>query len=706
MGARPAAAVSAGAARLAALAAVLPVVAVVIGAVVVVSGVVVSGVVLSGVEVSAGVVSAGAPVGGTGPVPASAAPAHARPVTTAEGTDLDERIQILDVEESASEIVLEVAVPPSIGRLAPVEANFAVTDGGQLVGLAVEPIEAPADTVIALDASGSMRGSALEAAKTAAAAFLDTLPAQARVGLLSFGDTVVTHRAPTLDRAALLADLARLEAGGDQTVLWDALVAAADLAGSADGRSAVVVLSDGDDTASAADPQEAVRRLGAGAVSLYAVAIESPDTDLAALEEAAQLAGGQFLATSDLDRLGTLYTDIAGRLANRYRLRFAPAGSGQRTVVVSVAAAGDRVATARITVGRGGAGPGTTLADPTPAGDPAGAAGGGDPSDPVDEVVLGPVTAPAPGLLAAPELRWVGLGSLFTALALVGAIVTRPSGRVRLNAAAGADRLGGMNARLGQAADRFISRHDRGGRIDSRLEAAEVNLRPGEFAVAWLVPTALAALVAWLLAGPALAPVVVAVSVVAVVVLLRVRASRLRGRFADQLTETLSIMAGSLRAGQSLPRAIELVVTEAPSPTAEQFHRIAFEVRVGRDLTESIEDAATRMASPDLLWLAKAVDINRELGGDLSEIMDNVAATIRERRTVARRIDALSAEGRATAWLLLSMPVALFLFSWWRTPDNIQLLLTEPIGRVLLGAAVTGMVLGHLWIRHLVKPRY
>ncbi len=112
------------------------------------------------------------------------------------------------------------------------------------------------------------------------------------------------------------------------------------------------------------------------------------------------------------------------------------------------------------------------------------------------------------------------------------------------------------------------------------------------------------------------------------------------------------------------------------------------------------------MASPDLEWLAQAVDINRELGGDLTEILDNVAATIRERRTVARQIDALSAEGRATGWVLLVMPIVLFLFSWWRTPDSIETLVTEPFGRLLLAAAVAGMTVGHLWIRHLVKLKY
>jgi tight adherence protein B len=472
---------------------------------------------------------------------------------------------------------------------------------------------------------------------------------------------------------------------------------AADLtAGSETGNSSIVVLSDGDDTASAAGPADVALELNAGSTALYAVAIESPDTDLVALEDTVDLVGGHFLATTDIGQLESLYTDIAGRLANRYRLRFAPAQQGERTVVVSVAA-GSSVTTARVTVGRGVGKP------PQP-----GAIDGEPP--PVinvdDQPVLGAVVVPAVGRFAGPTMLGVGLGSTFAALAIVGLILVRPTGQVRLDTAVGVDRLGGISTRLGEAADDLISRHDRGSRIDARLEAADVNLRPGEFVLAWLLATVAVSLTSLVLFGLSAGLLVAAASVAAGFLFLRVRANRRRSRFADQLTDTLGIIAGSLRSGQSLPMSIELVAGEAPSPTAEEFHRIAFEVRVGRDMTESIRDAARRTASPDLEWVAQAVDINRELGGDLSEVMDNVAATIRERRTVARQIDALSAEGRATAWLLLAMPIILFLFSWWRTPDSVATFVTEPIGRLLLIVAVLGMTVGHFWIRHLVRLKF
>ncbi len=618
-------------------------------------------------------------------------------------SETGDQIQVLGVDESGPEVVIDIAVPPSLGRLAPTTENFEVADGGQLVDLSVAPAGTAADIVLVIDTSGSMQGSAIAAAKAAASSFLDAVADDARVGLISFGDEVVTHQAPTVDRAGVLADLAELEATGQETALWDALLIAAEtLDGSEDERSSVIVLTDGDDTASAAEPGDVVGRLGGGGAALYAVAIESRDTDLAALEAAVDGIGGLFLPATDIGQLNELYTDIAGRLANRYRLRFEPLVDGERTVVIA-AASETGAATARTVIGRGTSG---SLDGPAA---PSGEAAGPGPPPVINigqQPVLGLVATPSPGVLGSPTTLRLGLASIFAALTVAGVLVLRPRPPVRINAAASADRIGGVNVRLGRAADRIILRHDRAKRVDRRLEAADINLRPGEFVLIWLLLTGAVAVLVWATVGLVAAGLVVGVAALAAHLLLSVRAGRRRARFADQLTETLGIMASSLRAGQSLPRSIELVASEAPSPTAEQFHRIAFEIRVGRDLTESIQDASERMKSPDLQWLAQAVDINRVLGGDLTEILDNVATTIRDRRTVARQVDALSAEGRATGWVLLAMPILLFLFSWWRTPENINRLVTDSVGQILLGVAVSGMLIGHLWIRKLVKVSY
>ncbi|MGI9595016.1 MAG: vWA domain-containing protein, partial [Acidimicrobiales bacterium] len=397
--------------------------------------------------------------------------------------ELDGEIQVLRVDEADDAVILEVTVPPAFGRLAPIDENFGITDGGQLVDVTIDPLRTPADAILVLDTSGSMEGSALDAAKAAARSFIETLPDDVEVGLVTFGETVVIHREPSLDRTGPLSDIDGLGAADGETALWDALVAAAGLIDTSDGGPAsLVVLSDGDDTISSATRSDAVERLGSSSAVLYAVAIESPDTDLLALEEAVDQVGGQFLTTTDLAQLDSLYVDIAGRLANWYQLWFAPTQKGTRTVVVSVAGDG-AVATAQLTLtGDGGV-----------------TAGPGDGPAPVlnvdDQPVLGPVAAPGPLPVAGSTLLRIGIGSMFGAFAVVGLLVARPPSQVRLATVAGADRVVQINARLSRTADRLISRHDSKHRFDARLDAAAINLRPGEFVLVWLLGTAVAAVV-------------------------------------------------------------------------------------------------------------------------------------------------------------------------------------------------------------------
>lgn len=607
----------------------------------------------------------------------------------------DSQIQILGVEESDSSVTLDVSVPAAFGPLAAVDGNFAVIDGGQRVDLTVAPLGAAVDTMLVLDTSGSMEGPALDAARAAARTFVRTVSPDTRVGLETFGDRVAILQEPTLDRASLLAALDGITTADGDTALWDALVTAADLVGSGTGRASVVVLSDGGNTAGTATQAEAIEHLRSRSTILYAVAVESREADLAALQGTVDQVGGQVLATADIGQFETLYTEIAGRLANRYHLTFAPAQQGTRTAVVSVAAPGE-VVTAQTTLHGGtGTSPGTGTAVPTPGADA-----------PTAMAAPPPVTSTPGRWPWSGSLFWLGNGSIFAALTLLGLLVARSTPQVQLATVTSADRVAGLHAQLGQAVDRMVSRHDRQRRLDARLDAAGLDLRPGELVLIWIVASLVTLVAVTALAGPALSSISAPLPTLGVMFVLRYRAGRRRRRFADQLTATLGIMANSLRAGQSLRQAVELVAAEAPSPTAEQFHRIHFEIRVGRDLTESMRDVGRRMDNPDMEWLAQAVDIHRELGGDLTEILQNLAATLRERRSVARQVDALSAEGRATGWVLLAMPIVLFLFSWWRTPDSIGRMLSEPLGRVLLVVAVAGMTVGHLWIRRLVNVKY
>lgn len=616
---------------------------------------------------------------------------------------LSEKIQILGVEEigpdedgAGGEVRLQLALPPSIGELSPVAANFGILEEGRaLDNFTVSAVTTAVDVVVALDTSGSMlQGDRIGAAKQAATTFIEQLPESARAGLVSFDDEARVLQKPGADRQAILDDIAALEAKPDgETALWDGLITSAREVVGAE-LPIVVVLSDGEDTVSAATQDRAGDAFSNTGVTLYAVAIESSSTDLLALEQTAARVDGQFFDTQNVGELDALYSDIAGRLASRYELVYPTTKAYERDVVISVASEGDLAAFATVSVGTGAPAVPELVSDtPQVLNIPEGA-------------VLGTVPAPTPGFLGGAGSIWIGAGLMFAAMAIFGLLVAWPAREIRLDTAAGVDRVTGINSSLTSAADRLVAKRDGDGALDRALDAAGINLRPGEYLVLTVGVVLAVTIVASLLGGAIVAIPLALITALGGFVLLSVRAGRRRARFAEQLVDTLNILGGGLRAGRGLPQALELVAEESSDPTAGQFQRVVFETRVGRDMTASLVNVADRMDSADMKWVARAIDINRELGGDLTETLDNVIETIRDRQRVARQIQALSAEGRASGWVMIALPIAVFFFQLWRTPDSALLLLQEPLGRLMLGIAVLGVVIGHFWIRRLVQLKY
>ncbi len=618
------------------------------------------------------------------------------PAAAQSGAD---EIQILDIggpgtDGSGDAVTIEVAIPAGIGQAHPTAADFALTENGQARPLAVTALSTTVDVMVVLDTSGSMQGTALSAAKKAAREFISNLAPDARVGVIGFGSTAEVRAEPGTDRAAALDALSALQASGE-TALWDALALAGSRMQAAGAeRPYVVVLADGANSAGSADQPQAVAALTAAGAAVYAIAIDSPDTDAAALRSTVDSVGGQFFTTADVGGLQALYTDIAGRLASRYELTYRSATPAGRSLVLSVAADG-AVATAETTVA--GTAPVTALLAPAAV------------LNTADQPTLGAVSV-QPGLAGSPWLRPLGIAALVGALVIVALLAAAPAVRVRLDPANSADRardtVAGVNGRLTGAADRFVARRDGSGQLDMALDSAGVNLRPGELVLAWLVAVVASAVVFTLVAGPIAGTAIAAAVAAGTVGYLRLRIARRRQQFADQLVDTLSIVSSGLRAGRGLPQALELVSEEAPSPTAEEFRRVMFEVRVGRDLTTALAGVSRRMNSDDLSWVTRAIDINRELGGDLTEVLGNVADTIRDRRRVARQVQSLSAEGRATGWVLMALPFLMFTFIAWRNPGSVDLLTGTGLGRLMLGGALVSMAVGFVWVRKLVSIRY
>ena len=251
--------------------------------------------------------------------------------------------------------------------------------------------------------------------------------------------------------------------------------------------------------------------------------------------------------------------------------------------------------------------------------------------------------------------------------------------------------------------ERFAKAQGFGEKLDAQLEAAGVSLRSGEFVVATVGAGLVGAVLgAALLRNLMLAGVIGVVAAGAPTIALRMALGRRSEKMREQLPDVLTIMASSLRAGHSFLQALDTVAREIPAPANVEFQRLVVEIRLGRPAEDALEALADRVGSTDFRWAVLAVNIQREVGGNLAEILDNVSDTLRERAMMRRQIRVLTAEGRLSAWVLAILPFALALYMFAVNPEYISLLFTSQVGLIMLGVAGVLMVLGILWMRKIV----
>jgi tight adherence protein B len=173
--------------------------------------------------------------------------------------------------------------------------------------------------------------------------------------------------------------------------------------------------------------------------------------------------------------------------------------------------------------------------------------------------------------------------------------------------------------------------------------------------------------------------------------------------FADQMVGTLEVICSALRAGHSFPSALDSVAFDAQAPTGEEFARIVNAGRLGRDVVDAMHDTARRMDNEDFAWVADGVAIQRDTGGNLSEVLERVSQTIRERNELTKMVRAISAEGRMSGWVMMAVPPALGAYLCFMNPGPFKTAFLATQGLMLLGVCLFLYVAGFLWIRKLVK---
>ncbi|MBC7104482.1 MAG: type II secretion system F family protein [Firmicutes bacterium] len=243
------------------------------------------------------------------------------------------------------------------------------------------------------------------------------------------------------------------------------------------------------------------------------------------------------------------------------------------------------------------------------------------------------------------------------------------------------------------------------GVLEAELAGADVPLRGEEFLGA-VVLAALGGGCAGLLllrSLPAAAGLALVGAAVPFLMLLRARASRL-ARFEARLPDALALMASGLRAGFPFVQTLDMVRSEIPGPVGREFGRTFREIQLGAQTEEALADLTARVRSAELDLVVTAVLIQREVGGNLAEVLDNIAGTVRDRLRLRREMRALTASGRLSGWVIGLLPLAVGAFILVFNPGYFRVMVDSTGGKVALALAAAGEVLGALVIRRIVNP--
>lgn len=582
-----------------------------------------------------------------------------------------------------------------------------LTENGQPVEATTTPLpdSTAIDVALLFDTSAAMDESgALVAAKDAAKRWVrDRTGAEKqamRFAIYTMSDTATSVQGFTADEARLLAAIdrvapARTEAASKKTALWKALRLAGDDLAEKKGQANIVVMTaQGDNVGPAGEDAAARGAIGNSKAAVFALAYTGARINDGPLRSVVDRFGGTLLTTQQGPQMGELVTSAGEMISDQQYVM-----SYRSNVPVG------EVARLNLEVG------GSTTAVDTVVG-----------SLTVGKQALQPVVTTSSGGIA---FLQTGLG-----LAVAILLVLVAAGGIAYGLTLVFVRDDDLSAVLrpyaeptgGDAEDdssliktQFVQRAveiteqvaaERGllASAESALERANLPLRAGEalfFYAALVVVLTLLGL-AWFgsLFGGIILGALAAIIPVAVV---RVMAGLRKKKFMSQLPDTLQLLSGTLKAGYSLMQGVEAVSQEVEDPMGVELRRVVTEARLGRPLEEALEGTAERMDSNDFAWAVMAIRIQREVGGNLSELLLTVAETMTARERLRRDVAALTAEGRVSAIVLGILPIGLALAMYVLNPEYISRLFNTGLGNFLLGLAVVSMGIGFAWMKKIIN---
>jgi tight adherence protein B len=590
----------------------------------------------------------------------------------------------------------KVSIDVLVSGAAAKTTDFHLRENGVVVpdsGVQVRPLrqtDKPVGTVLVIDTSGSMKSrGAIDQAKAAARQFIAAKAPNDWIALVSFSSQALTRSDFTQDGVALDKAVESLQAVGE-TALWDALTGAARLLEKRPELQAnLVLLSDGADTVSSATEQQAALAVSGVHAAVFAVGIASNTFDPAGLSSLVGASGGSLSTSTNPSDLSAQFARIRGAIDNQYQVLYTSSGTGGTlSLDLAVGPISTRVETRAGTIA----------------------------AAPVAPKIVGSPTGPfsgSAGKILIPLLAMLVAGGLgFLLLETFTNKESSIEGRLGLAAApAEADVSGRVPLAETGLVQRAVSitsnLAERGGllvKVEAFLEEANLALRPAEALFFYGAGVLLLGAMA-LLGAPSLPVGLAADGIIAAAPLAAVRVLRSRRlkAFEAQLPDTLNLLSGSLRAGYSFMQGVEAVAQETSEPMARELRRVIAEARLGRPLEEALGDVATRMHSRDFEWSVLAIRIQREVGGNLAELLQTVGDTMIQRGRLKGEVKALTAEGRISGIIMGLLPVGLGLYLFVANPDYIGMLFKSTIGWAMVAGSVVSGLAGFAWIQKMIK---
>ncbi|WP_344255880.1 type II secretion system F family protein [Terrabacter carboxydivorans] len=568
--------------------------------------------------------------------------------------------------------------------------------------------------MLVIDTSGSMGTQGMATVRKASAIYLRTVPADVKVGVASFANTAGVDLAPTLDRAAAQRVINGLESRGD-TSLYAAMQSAASVLSGSGDRS-IVLLSDGADTMAdnkALALKNAVAKLKAGGIRVDVVRFNTNDPEATkALQAFADANGGTVVAADNSAGVSAAFAASAQALNRQVQFSSAipkPLTGPHSYEISGVAGQTPFGFSREVTFTAASA------AAPRPSGSSSQAPAVAAPAPAAASLGPVPITDRTPyiagGLLALGLLLALGTSLMPTLETkrerrvasidsyVVGDVVALS--RQEMKAAQST-----ITAQLLDMGDRVMKDRKSTSKTMALIERADLPFRAGEWLVLRVVAVIVGAALGMVLAGQAKLVGLIFGVVLGLLIMpfgLRFAASRRARKFEAQLPQILLLISTSLRSGFGLPQALDAVARDAAEPAGKEFSRALAETRIGTDISDALERVAVRMESKSMHWTVMAIRIQREVGGNLADTLRTTAGTLRERESLHRQVATLSAEGRLSAYILVALPIFIFIYMTRVNYDYVSLLWTTTVGLFMSVGGIISLGVGILWMRQVVK---